>query len=115
MLWEISEGRRVKPPLEIYRPGDLLPYTLRGISRKCALLLGQCTSSLALAISPISGSEVLVTRHRPRHFDFISCSARAAMVSIQVFDSEWHKLHFGVFRERVVLYVNCEPVGKLQP
>jgi hypothetical protein len=43
MLWEISEGRRVKPPSEIYRPGDFLPYTLRGISRKCALLLGQCS------------------------------------------------------------------------
>jgi hypothetical protein len=37
MLWEISEGRRVNPPSEIYRPGDLLPYTLRVISRKCAL------------------------------------------------------------------------------
>jgi hypothetical protein len=42
---EISEGSRVKPPSEIYRPGDLLPYTLRGISRKCALLLGQCTAA----------------------------------------------------------------------
>ncbi len=42
MLLEISERRRVKPPSEIYRPGDLLPYTLRGISRKFALLLGQC-------------------------------------------------------------------------
>ncbi len=41
MLLEISEGRRVKPPLEIYRPGDLLPYTLRGITWKYALLLGQ--------------------------------------------------------------------------
>jgi hypothetical protein len=44
MLWEISEERRVNPPSEIYRPGDLLPYTLRGISRKFALLLGQCTN-----------------------------------------------------------------------
>jgi hypothetical protein len=43
MLKEISEGRGVKPPSEIYRPGDLLPYTLRGISRKYALLLGQCS------------------------------------------------------------------------
>jgi hypothetical protein len=42
MLSEILEGRRVKPPLEIYRPGDLLPYTLRGITRKYMLLLGQC-------------------------------------------------------------------------
>jgi hypothetical protein len=42
MFSEISEWRRVKPPSEIYRPGDLLPYTLRGISRKYALLLGQC-------------------------------------------------------------------------
>jgi hypothetical protein len=41
MLSEISEGRRVKPPSEIYRPGDVLPYTLRGISRKSALFLGQ--------------------------------------------------------------------------
>ncbi len=46
MLWKISEGRRVKRPSEIYRPGDLLPYTLRGISRKCALLLEQCTRVL---------------------------------------------------------------------
>lgn len=30
----------------------------------------------------------------------------------KVFDSEWHKLHFGVFRDKVVLYVNCEPVGE---
>jgi hypothetical protein len=29
-----------------------------------------------------------------------------------VFDNEWHKLHFGVFRDKVVLYVNCEPVGE---
>jgi hypothetical protein len=45
MLSEISEGRRVKPPWGIYWPGDLLPYTLRGISRKYALLLGQCRGS----------------------------------------------------------------------
>jgi hypothetical protein len=37
MLSEISEGRRFKPPSEIYRPGDLLPYTLRGITWKYAL------------------------------------------------------------------------------
>jgi hypothetical protein len=43
MFTEISEWRRVKPPSEIYRPGDLLPYTLRGISQKYAILLGQCT------------------------------------------------------------------------
>jgi hypothetical protein len=43
MLWEISEERRVNPPSEIYQPGDLLLYTLRGISRKFALLLGQCS------------------------------------------------------------------------
>lgn len=30
----------------------------------------------------------------------------------QVFDNEWHKLHFGVWRDKVVLYVNCEPVGE---
>merc|ERR550519_2717480 len=30
----------------------------------------------------------------------------------EVFDNEWHKLHFGVFRDKVVLYVNCEPVGE---
>ena len=29
-----------------------------------------------------------------------------------VFNAEWHKLHFGVFRDKVVLYVNCEPVGE---
>lgn len=26
----------------------------------------------------------------------------------QVFDKNWHKLHFGVYREQVVLYVDCE-------
>jgi len=26
----------------------------------------------------------------------------------QVFDKEWHKVHFGVHRERVVLYIDCE-------
>ena len=30
----------------------------------------------------------------------------------QVFDDNWHKLHFGVFRDKVVLYVNCQPVGE---
>lgn len=29
-----------------------------------------------------------------------------------VFTDEWHKIHFGVFRESVVLYVNCQPVGE---
>ncbi len=28
----------------LYRPGDLLPYTHRGITRKYALLLGLCTA-----------------------------------------------------------------------
>jgi hypothetical protein len=42
MLSEISERRRVKPPSESYQPEDLLPYTVRGITRKYALLLGQC-------------------------------------------------------------------------
>ena len=30
----------------------------------------------------------------------------------EVFTDEWHKIHFGVFRDRVVLYVNCNPVGE---
>lgn len=30
----------------------------------------------------------------------------------QVFSKEWHKIHFGVFRDRVVLYINCQPVGE---
>lgn len=34
------------------------------------------------------------------------------MSSIQVFDKEWHKIHFGVYRDKVVLYVNCQPVGE---
>jgi hypothetical protein len=42
MFSEMSEKRRVKTPLEIYPSGDLLPYTLRGITQKFALLLGQC-------------------------------------------------------------------------
>ena len=29
-----------------------------------------------------------------------------------VFSGEWHKIHFGVFRDRVVLFVNCQPVGQ---
>ena len=29
----------------------------------------------------------------------------------QVFTDEWHKIHFGVFRDKVVLYVNCQPVS----
>jgi hypothetical protein len=60
---EISEGSRVKcyrkfPKIEglnrlrkkNYWPGDLLPYTLRGISRKYALLLGQCTGHTVSAV-----------------------------------------------------------------
>ena len=31
---------------------------------------------------------------------------------MQVFNTDWHKIHFGVYRDRVVLYVNCEPVGE---
>jgi hypothetical protein len=42
---EISEGRRVKS-FRKFPKGEVLPYTLRGISRKYALLLGQCTNSL---------------------------------------------------------------------
>ena len=34
------------------------------------------------------------------------------VVIVQVFDNNWHKLHFGVFRDKVVLYVNCQPVGE---
>jgi hypothetical protein len=34
MLSEISKGRMVKTPSEIYLPGDLLPYTLGGIILK---------------------------------------------------------------------------------
>ncbi len=30
----------------------------------------------------------------------------------QVFTKEWHKIHFGVFREKLVLFVNCQPVGE---
>ena len=30
----------------------------------------------------------------------------------EVFTNDWHKIHFGVFRESVVLYVNCQPVGE---
>jgi hypothetical protein len=55
MLWEISEGRRVKPPSEIYWPGYFPPYTLRGISRKCALLLGQCSTLLSKSDNVFTG------------------------------------------------------------
>ena len=34
------------------------------------------------------------------------------VIIVQVFDNNWHKLHFGVFRDKVVLYVNCQPVGE---
>lgn len=30
------------------------------------------------------------------------------IVSPQVFDKEWHKVHFGVHRQKVVLYIDCE-------
>merc|ERR1719384_777523 len=30
----------------------------------------------------------------------------------QVFTKEWHKIHFGVFRDKVLLYVNCQPIGE---
>jgi hypothetical protein len=42
MLSEISKGRMVEPPSEISRPGDLLPYTLREITQRYALLSGKC-------------------------------------------------------------------------
>jgi hypothetical protein len=34
MLSEISKGRRVKLPSKIYLAGELLPYTLQGITQK---------------------------------------------------------------------------------
>ena len=30
----------------------------------------------------------------------------------QVFTKEWHKIYFGVFRDKVTLFVNCQPVGE---
>lgn len=35
----------------------------------------------------------------------------------QVFDKNWHKLHFGVHRDQVVLYVDCEHMAteRLEP
>lgn len=37
--------------------------------------------------------------------------------NVEVFDKNWHKLHFGVFRDRVLLYADCEEIGSevLQP
>lgn len=29
-----------------------------------------------------------------------------------MFDKNWHKIHFGVFRDRVTLYVDCEYRGE---
>lgn len=29
----------------------------------------------------------------------------------QILDKNWHKIHFGVFYDRVVLYVDCKEVG----
>ncbi len=59
MLSEISQGTRVKLPSEIYRPGDLLPYTLRGIFRKYALLLRQCTWVVVSGSPVVIGSSVV--------------------------------------------------------
>lgn len=28
----------------------------------------------------------------------------------QIFDKNWHKLHFGVFYDRVVLYIDCKQI-----
>ena len=42
----------------------------------------------------------------------LSSASFALLKSSQVFDNEWHKLHFGVWRDKVVLYANCEPVGE---
>ena len=30
----------------------------------------------------------------------------------QVFTKEWNKIYFGVFRDKVVLFVNCQPIGE---
>ena len=30
----------------------------------------------------------------------------------EIFNTEWNKIHFGVFRDRVMLYVNCNQVGE---
>lgn len=29
----------------------------------------------------------------------------------QIFDRKWHKLHFGVFYDKIVLYIDCKQVG----
>lgn len=29
----------------------------------------------------------------------------------QVFDKAWHKLHLGIFKDKLVLYIDCEYIG----
>jgi hypothetical protein len=46
MLSEISEAMRVKMPSEICLPGDLLPYTLRRITRKFCPAFGTAHANI---------------------------------------------------------------------
>ncbi len=66
MLLEISKGRRVKPPEEIYPPEDLLLYTLRGITRKYVRCFWDSVESLAKWARPIQC--FLASRTSEQHF-----------------------------------------------
>lgn len=41
----------------------------------------------------------------------------ALCMYFKVFDKNWHKIHFGVYQEQVVLYVDCEEttMERLEP
>ena len=35
-------------------------------------------------------------------------NSHALFCLLQIFDKNWHKIHFGVYRQQVILYVDCE-------
>ena len=35
-------------------------------------------------------------------------------IAFQIFDDRWHKLHFGVSRTEVMLYVDCDLISTFQ-
>ncbi len=79
MLLEISEGRWVKLLLETSPPGDLLLHTLRGITRKSALLLGQCGPLKHIALP--TSSSLLIALNSVWSYDPALCLSAVSSAS----------------------------------
>lgn len=42
---------------------------------------------------------------------YIFLDAKLAYILEQIFDKNWHKIDIGAFKDRLVIYIDCEYVG----